>query len=212
MVAVVRDVDVAAGVDRNVPRVIEFAVAVAGRPESEDAGPAGVELLDPVVAGVGDVDGAGAVDRDAFRSGEVAAGTEHRRYRARAVEFEDLVRACVGDVHGAGAVDRDVVRGLQRVSRRSDASDLRLVYTRGAVPLDPAGAGGVGHEDVTAAVDGDPERPGESARPGRRPGDLRLVLARRVELLHARVGAVGDVDVAGGVRGDADGGQELAVA
>jgi hypothetical protein len=71
------------------------------------------EFLDPVVEGVGDIDGAVAVDRDALGLGELAVAGARAADRldelAGRREFLDPLVAGVGYVHVAAA-DRDRLR------------------------------------------------------------------------------------------------------
>ena len=95
--------------------------------------PGGVDLADPVVAGIGKVEVARAVHRYAIGSGErrlsrrpaIAAETElprarHGRDRPGGVDLADAVVASVGDVEVARTVDRHTLgTGDPRLSRRA---------------------------------------------------------------------------------------------
>ncbi len=153
------------------------------------------EARDPLVAGVGDVERAGGVDRE-------RGGVEHparaaalradraRRQAGRAVEDDDPRAALVEDVGVAGGVEDDGDRvGQDRRAGRGGAPDggERAV---GREQLDAA-VDGVGDRAVAVGVGGDAERRVEL--PGR--------AARLAEGAQERAGAVEDVDaVVAGVR------------
>ena len=67
----VGDKDFFVGVNREAGGFVELPAGAAGAPESGDEGAVGIELLDPVVAGVSDILVPARPSRDALGMGEL---------------------------------------------------------------------------------------------------------------------------------------------
>lgn len=122
----------------------------------------------------------------------------------------------VGDIDIAGRIDGDAKREAELTVARSAAAELEGEDTGRAELLDVAVVY-VGDKDVAFGVGGDAPRVVEvgvaraQAAPLGEEGAIGVELLDPVVIPHA-VAVVGDVDVAGGVGGDAIGGVKLAVA
>ena len=122
----------------------------------------GVELLDPAVARVGDVDVAGGVDGDARGSGELAVagadGSPLGDEGARGVELLDPVVAGVGDVDVARSASMAMPGRGRELAVAGPARSPRGDEGPGGVELlDPASQL-VDDVGVARGVDGDAER------------------------------------------------------
>src|SRR5438552_334441 len=131
----VRDVDVAGGVESDGKRIGELPVAAAGRAPLGEVAARARELLDAGVVPVHDVDVAGRVDGDAERAAELSIAASRRAPRGDEVaEVIELLHAVVGvidHVDVAGSVRRhaggtkELARGGARVAPGQDERGRR---------------------------------------------------------------------------------------
>jgi hypothetical protein len=233
MIAGVGHEEVAGGVDRHGPGALEAGVeggAVGGaeierRAGKRADGAIGSDAADCVVAGVGDVEVAGAIAGEAERKVETRGGADpvgrsggaeragNRGDDTGRRDAADGVVVGVGDVEVAGVVAREALRIIEtRVCPRAVHRARRA--GRAGYGRDLAGRGDaadgvvveVGDEEVAGGVEGQAARPGEvggGAGAIGLAGGCGAVLGKHGagggELPDRVVVEAGDIDGAGGI-------------